>query len=563
MNVSKEKRDSLLAKIKELKAFLETANATPKMQSYLTELETEVKRQKFGLVFEEHKEEIDEILETHTPVLTEDKSLFINNGGTVNFLIEGDNLSALKLLEKTHKGKVDVIYVDPPYNTGAKDWKYDNDYVDSNDLFRHSKWLSMMEKRFQIAKTLLAPYGVFICAIDENELYTNGLLLNSIFGEAFEYHCIAIVHNPGGIQGKNFSYSHEYAIFVIPKGKKVIGLQNRVNNPDIRPLRDVSTGSHLRTDAKNCFYPILIKDGNIIGFGDVCPDDFHPTSVNVDMGDGVLAVYPIDPSGNERKWVFARQTVEEIKNDLKVDYNKKRKAYDIIRTKTHFNYKTVWIDKEYNANIFGTKILKEVLPDCKFDFPKSLFTVKDCIGAVITSKDALYLDFFAGSGTTGHAVLELNKQDGGNRRFILCTNNENNICRDVTYERMKTVITGHRNDGSRYGESHKASLKYQKIEYLYTAEKIYYDYADELLSHIMELVELENGMTIDGSSEINILLNEFKVEEFLANVSRYETMKTIYLSHDISLSLAQQDLINASGITMRIIPEYYYEDSLI
>jgi len=472
-NISKEKRENLLVKIGELRTFLKNANASSEMTAYLSELESELKRQKFGLVFEEHKEEIDEILETHTPILIEDKNLFINNGGQMNFLIEGDNLAALTLLEKTHKGKIDVIYIDPPYNTGAKDWKYDNDYVDGNDLFRHSKWLSMMSKRLEIAKKLLAPRGAFICAIDKNELHTIGLLLENLFGLTHEIHCITIIHNPGGVQGKNFSYTHEYAIFVIPKGEKMIGLQNRTDNPDIRPLRDVSTGNHLRVDAKNCFYPIYIKDGQVINFGDVCPDDFHPTSVNEDVGNGVIAVYPIDTNGNERKWVFARQTVEQIKNDLKVQFNKSRKIFDIIRVKTHFNYKTVWFDKEYNANIFGTKILKQIIPNCNFDFPKSLYNVKDCVGAILTPQNATILDFFAGSGTTGHAVLELNKADGGKRKFILCTNNENNICRDVTYERIKTVINGKRKDGSEYSDPIEASLKYQKISFIPTAEQTF------------------------------------------------------------------------------------------
>jgi adenine-specific DNA-methyltransferase len=157
-NLSKQKRDALIAKIKAIHKYVASApqdNNTSALLGYVAELEKEIKTKKYGLVFEEHREAIDEILETHVPVMNEQKDLFVDNGGKMNFLIEGDNLAALQLLQKIYKGKIDVIYIDPPYNTGAKDWKYDNDYVDKNDTFRHSKWLSMMEKRLKIAKRML------------------------------------------------------------------------------------------------------------------------------------------------------------------------------------------------------------------------------------------------------------------------------------------------------------------------------------------------------------------------------------------------------------------------
>lgn len=402
------------------------------------------KRKKYGLVWEDKPEDVVEQCKRELPVLKEisGKEIIADPDKPVNLLIEGDNYHALSVLNYTHKGKIDVIYIDPPYNTGAKDWKYNNDYVDANDSYRHSKWISMMHNRLTIAKKLLKNDGVLVCAVDDNEHAHLGVLLEELFPKK-EIHWITIVHNPGGIQGNNFSYTHEYAVFVIPKGKKVINLQDRDDNPDIRPLRDVSTGDHLRTDAKNCFYPIYVKDEKVIGFGDVCEDSFHPASANVHREDGVLEVYPIDAKGNERKWVFARQTVEGIKNDLSVEYNKKRKIYDIIRKKTKFNFKTVWMDGRYNANAYGTKLLRNILPNCNFDFPKSLYNVCDCISAIVANKkDAIILDYFAGSGTTAHAVMLLNKKDGGTRQFILCTNNENNIATDVTYPRILKVMEG-------------------------------------------------------------------------------------------------------------------------
>lgn len=154
-NISKQKREDLLAKIKEIRTFISAApqdENTGNLLSYLSDLEKDVNGKKYGLVFEEHREEIDEVLDTHTPVLTEEKDLFIDNGGQMNFLIEGDNLASLKLLEKTHKGKIDLIYIDPPYNTGNKDFIYDDIFVDSEDSFKHSKWVSFMSERLTIAK---------------------------------------------------------------------------------------------------------------------------------------------------------------------------------------------------------------------------------------------------------------------------------------------------------------------------------------------------------------------------------------------------------------------------
>lgn len=165
-NISKKKRDDLLDKIKQIRAFIAAApqdENTGNLLSYLSELEKDVNGKKYGLVFEEHREEIDEVLDTHTPVLTEDADLFIDHGGQMNFLLEGDNLAALKLLEKTHRGKIDLIYIDPPYNRGKTDFVYDDDFVVNEDTFRHSKWISFMKSRLEAAKRLLTEAGlVFI-----------------------------------------------------------------------------------------------------------------------------------------------------------------------------------------------------------------------------------------------------------------------------------------------------------------------------------------------------------------------------------------------------------------
>lgn len=185
-NISKQKREDLLAKIKEIRTFISAApqdENTGNLLSYLSDLEKDVNGKKYGLVFEEHREEIDEVLDTHTPVLTEDKDLFIDNGGQMNFVIEGDNLASLKLLEKTHKGKIDLIYIDPPYNTGNKDFIYDDAYIDNNDCYRHSKWISFLIQRLKIARNLLTQDGVIFMSIDDNEQAELRMIADYIFGE--------------------------------------------------------------------------------------------------------------------------------------------------------------------------------------------------------------------------------------------------------------------------------------------------------------------------------------------------------------------------------------------
>lgn len=427
------------------------------------------KRKKYGLVWEEKPEEVVEMCKEKLPVLKEvkNKGIITNKDKPVNLLIEGDNYHALSVLNYTHAKKVDVIYIDPPYNTGARDWKYNNDYVDQNDAYRHSKWLSFMHNRLILAKNLLSREGVLVCTVDDNEQARLGVLLEELFPSK-QITCVTIVHNPAGIQGNNFSYCHEYAYFIYPKLGRFIGYQIRDDQDlDIRNFRDVTGEESLRNAAVNCFYPIYVKDGKIKGFGPVSNKDFHPNKINITREDGLIEIYPVDPQGVERKWRFARHTVESIKNELRAKYIKGRKVWDIIRLKNKFNYKTVWIDPKYSSNNYGTQLLNKIIKRNSFSFPKSIYAVLDCIKAASNdNKNAIVLDFFAGSGTTGHAVLELNKQDSGRRKFILCTNNENNIATEVCYPRIQKVIKGYKNPSGDKIEGLGGNLKYFKTSFV-------------------------------------------------------------------------------------------------
>ena len=453
-------------------------------------------RKKYGLIWDEDKvkEQFEKDAENALPVLKEISSKEILDKDVakpVNILIEGDNYHALSVLNFTHQGKIDVIYIDPPYNTGARDWRYNNDYIDKNDTWRHSKWVSFMNKRLLLAKQLLTEDGVLICTIDHNELPTLGLLLQEIFPDR-EVTCVTIIHNPSGIQGKNFSHNNEFAYFVHRDDKKVIAAEIRSDeDADVRPFINGAKGNtknYLRESGYNCFYPILVKNNEIIGFGDVSNKKFHPTP-NIKRKDGIIEVYPIDGDGVERKWLFARNSVDDVAGDLSVKFNTKKNIFEIIRTKKDINYKTVWINNKFNAKTYGTQLVQEIIKT-DFPFPKSLHAVKECIKAVVHDKrSSTILDFFAGSGTTGHAVLELNKEDGGARSFILCTNNELNgfekelrekglsedeiqehgICRRVTYPRLEKVINGYKMVGGEKIDGLGGNLKYFKTKFVKNA----------------------------------------------------------------------------------------------
>ena len=379
-------------------------------------------------------------------------------------MIEGDNLEVLKLLQKSYAGKVKLIYIDPPYNTG-KDLIYKNnfqeikrEYLAETDEANpetghfisnpsvggryHSNWLSMMYPRLKLARNLLRKDGVLVCTIDENELTSLGEILKDVFEEGnYDHVCVTIVHNPRGVQGKNFSYTHEYAFFVFPRDMKVIS-ERKIDKQDITwsQFRNWGTESE-RHDAKNCFYPVLVQDGQVVGFGDVCADSEHPKQHEIH--DGITHVYPIDTSSVERKWRYARQSADSVQHLLRAV--KRGVRYEVEIGKDSGLYRTVWTDKKFDANENGTRLLNKLVPDAPFSFPKSLWAVYDCISAATQNDpEAIVLDFFAGSGTTGHALLEMNKNDKGQRRYILVQiaepvsdSDEFRSIADVTKERLR------------------------------------------------------------------------------------------------------------------------------
>ncbi|SHE90615.1 adenine-specific DNA-methyltransferase [Desulfofundulus australicus DSM 11792] len=376
---------------------------------------------------------------------------------TDGLLIKSENFQALNLLLERYKEQVKCVYIDPPYNTKSSEIMYKNNY-------KHSSWLSLMYDRIKISKLLLVDDFVYIIAIDETEQELLGQLINNIFPTNKKV-CISIVHNPRGQQGKNISYTHEFAYFIYPSDEKKYIADISRDEIDSRNLRDSGTESD-RTDAATCFYPFFVKDNKIIGVGNVPDDDFHPNSPNIIREDGVVEIWPIDDNGREKKWRYSINSVSNIFDKLEV--KKGRKYLQIIFNKDTGTMKSLWADAKYDASEYGTKVIQDILgveTAALFSYPKSLYTVKDALYAgVFENNKAIILDFFAGSGTTGHAVINLNREDGSNRKYILVEMGE--YFDTILKPRIQKVIYSKDwKDGkpvSREGISHM--FKYMKLE---------------------------------------------------------------------------------------------------
>jgi len=396
-------------------------------------------------------------------------------------VINGENFHALQLLVYLYESQVDCIYIDPPYNTGAKDWRYNNRYVDNQDAWRHSKWLSMMEKRLRLARRLLRPDGVLIVTIDEHEVHHLGMLLERLFPEYLR-HMVSIVINPKGTGKLNFARVDEYAIFCVPN----LGAQSVITGTPIgraaakpaaggsdeapeedddeengddddsdEPEEDEVVSSKLpfpkeeldqwehrharrrggesgyRHQRPNQFYPIYVdpKTNLVVRTGPSIPLDKKP---DFSPQRGLKPVWPIDREGNHRCWRVVSEKMQALIEANRVvtgRYNPEQDLWTIniwVRKTSSKKLKTVWWDSAHDAGTHGTTLLHKVLGvRGAFPFPKSVYAVRDCLAAVVRNRpNALILDFFAGSGTTFHATCLLNAEDGGSRRSILVTNSE-------------------------------------------------------------------------------------------------------------------------------------------
>lgn len=426
-----------------------------------TELIKEIKklekRKKYGISWEEKPEDVAMLCNEKLPILKEEvkNEIKTDDNKPVNILIEGDNYHALSVLNYTHKNKIEVIYIDPPYNTGIEGFRYNDKIVDKEDAYRHSKWLSFMNKRLILAKNLLKDIGVIFISMDDNEMAQMKLLCDEIFGEANLIVNIIWKKRAGPPNDKIIGTIHEYILCYAKNIKKIkLYLRKRTEknlkrykNPD-NHLKGPWAPDNLMSNVKggryveSLYYPI--KNPNT-------GKEFWPSS-----------------NGN---WRFNKEKVDELLKNDEIYFGKNGKGRPKLKRflcdiKKGMPFASIWEGVGYNntatrelLNFFGSVNI--------FDTPKPTSLMKEILSLSTSEKgNEIVLDFFAGSGTTGQAVLELNNEDNGNRKFILCTDNENKICTEVCYPRLEKVIRGYSTPNNVNVDGLNGNLKYFKTDFV-------------------------------------------------------------------------------------------------
>lgn len=553
LNLSQIKRKRMLEFLDKIK---EEHINDDEMLIALGEIENELNSKKYGLVWEEHEEQVDVQMRTHIPVFTEitEREIAVAPEKPYNFLLEGDNLHSLYLLEKTHKGKIDVIYIDPPYNTKNKDFVYDDCFIGEDDAYRHSKWLSFMINRLIIARKLLSKKGVIFISIDDNELSTLHLLCDQVFGEKNfigQFHWLKSKTPPN--LSKKIKKQLEY----------ILCYEKNKDNIEYEGVQKSSKSDDPFTKPQNSIKQLKFPAGSIT----VCiPDGIYKAGIygtktfpNKMINDMIVV------NGRnkndvifENKFIWTQDTLEKnIEGGVEIFIRAKSLVLSYKRQNYGKDIPSNLIDLTVGADTTenASKKLIELLGKKCFDYPKDVGLLKYLLSFKKFDSPTI-LDFFAGSGTTGQAVLELNKEDGGNRKFILCTNNESQICDNVTYPRIKTIITGKRADGSTYSDGIPANLKYYRTDFVSKNEEML---SDALLEHIKEMVQLEHMVKIDGKNYV-LLLDDESADCLEDKWNDFTDLKGIYISKNVLLTSSQNELFNS--VEMKVIPDYYFNFEL-
>lgn len=407
---------------------------------------------------------------------------------------------------------------------------------------------------------------------------------------------MTLVQTSGGKPNGGFNYTQEYLMFVVPTDFSPNAM-SFTGGIERSPFEGLTLSTFDKTTRPNQTYPIFIEKNTmrIVGVGKSLAERIADGSYLGEAKDfvfdfneapeGTVALWPISSKGADCVWrLISTRLLHDWKlGYIKVSKNKSKacpneyslqylpdgvirkiesgdlevigRENDLPTLKLGKNetvgsdIPTIWTEKDFFTTK-GSSYVRNIFGDKRFPYPKPLEFIVELLRAS-TSDNSLIVDFFAGSGTTGEATMLLNKETRGNRRFILCTNNENGICREVTYERIKRVIDK---------EGYTASIKYYRVDYVPVSERMYYEYADELLSHIRELVELENGVNFTGNAEIGIVLTEDELDNFVTNADDFAKCKKLYMGHDLLPTEEQEQIIKAHGIEISIIPDYYYRD---
>ena len=539
-NLSQEKRQRMLA-------FLDTIRQEHKDDDdvliALGEIESELNAKKYGLVWEQHEEAVDVMMRTHIPVFTEDatKEIHTVEDGRYNFLLEGDNLHSLRLLEKTHYGRIDVIYIDPPYNTGGTEFRYEDTIVVKEDGFRHSKWLSFMKSRLSIARNLLTDDGIIFISVDDNEMAPLIMLCDEIFGSENHVETVIWKNKYGaGAKTVGFISVHEYILCYSKM-----------------PIKDLT--SELNEDGQAKYKK---KDEKYATRGGYLTQPLMTTS----LGDRPNLMYTIEYNGDvispRKQWIWSKERLETAIQNNEVEFNKQKDGTYSVRAKKYLIDENGDMRRGKPITIFngpftqeGTKEIREHFgTEDAFKFAKPSELIRKLISFEIngkSSKNAIILDFFAGSGTTAQAVLEQNRRDHGHRTFILCTNNEENICEGVTYPRISNVING-------YVEKTgiPANLKYYRTDFVPRDEEYL---SDALLEHIAEMVQLEHGVKIDGQRYLMVMSDE-EADALEQNWSDYADVQAMYISKNVLFTSSQVSLFKDTA--QFIIPDYYFNFEL-
>ena len=598
-NLSQEKRERMLAFLQQLKNEHKDDDG---VLIALGEIESELTNKKFGLVWEKHEEAVDVKMRTHIPVFTErsEKEISAAPGEAYNFLLEGDNLHSLRLLERTHKGKIDVIYIDPPYNTGSHDFCYDDAFVEKTDLFSHSKWLSFMAERLTVAGNLLTEKGIMVISIGYQEVHNLMVLCQELF-DSKQITCVT-VQTSGGKPNGGFNITHEYAVFITPTDFEPNPTENSMNEYS-SPYHGMNLATFNQVQRPNQAYPIFIsKEGVLVGCGKSLADRVKEGLYTGDLKDfefdyddapqGTVAVWPVTNKGDPCVWrlIPSRLLSDWAKGYIKIVPLKSKNSknlftvqylsagvikkintgeFDFYRISDRDDiptidvrtYKTagagiqtIWTDKQFYTTK-GSNQIKDIFKAKAFPYPKPLELIESILQKT-TSENSIILDFFAGSATTAHAVLELNAADGGQRKFILCTSNESDICENVTYPRIKTVVTGVREDGSRYSDGLKCNLKFYQTDFIAKDEEYL---SDALLEHMVEMIQLEHGVKIDGRHHI-IIMSDEEADELAEHWAEYTDALALYVSRNVLFTTEQNALFR--NVEIHIIPDYYFSFEL-
>lgn len=451
-------------------------------EELVKELKKVGKRKKYGLVWEEKPENVADLCKEKLPVLAEDKSKEIVNDKSdiTHSLIEGDNYHVLSVLNYTHKGKIDVIYIDPPYNTGNEGFVYNDKLVDINDSYRHSKWLSFIEKRLRLAKNLLKNNGSIFISIDDNEVAQLKLLCDEIFGEENFISLVIVQINRGGRDYLQIATTHEYllcygrsdntALNELPKDLTVFEFKDKKGLYEPRELRNRNP-KFTRENRPNLYYPIYVNEK--------IKDNYDYCAVSLTKSKEYnIEAFPKNSQSKDSCWrwgkdLVSKNVIENSPSESQVVAKKKKDGgWNIYEKSRKFTTKakSIWDETEMRTEL-GTITIRNIFGKTVFDHPKPVPLIKKVI-SLASDKNALVLDFFAGSGTTAQAVLELNKEDGGKRKFILCTDNQDNngsglkIATDICYPRIQKIIKGYKNLKDERVDSLPANLKYFRTDFV-------------------------------------------------------------------------------------------------